>query len=269
MTPRGWWVLGVAGLAACATPGHVKQVQDQVALLRAELARGDSARLVQLAEVQVAQRRTADSLEAARAQLRSLRTELGAELYDVQQQMVQVQALTGQSQQRLSELRAQLEARAGQLAAAVAAPRDTAATAAAPAAPAPGTPAVVPAASADQMYEASLQQMRRGSMGTARAGFLELLRAWPQSDRAPDALYYVGQSFAAEAPDSAVAYYERVAKEFPRSSRAASAIYNVGLLADRRKDATGAKAAFERVVRLYPRSDEAALARDRLKPPAR
>ena len=41
------------------------------------------------------------------------------------------------------------------------------------------------------------------------------------------------------------------------------------LLAERKKDLEAARGFFTRVVRDYPRSDEAALARDRLKTPAR
>ena len=47
--------------------------------------------------------------------------------------------------------------------------------------------------------------------------------------------------------------------------RASSALYNLGLLAERRKESAKAKDAYQRVVQKYPQSDEAALARDRLK----
>ncbi|HZN96675.1 MAG TPA: tetratricopeptide repeat protein, partial [Gemmatimonadales bacterium] len=79
------------------------------------------------------------------------------------------------------------------------------------------------------------------------------------------ALYFIGQSFAAENPDSAAAYYGQVVQKYPSSSRAASALYNLGLLAERRKDTRKARESYQRVVQRYPQSDEAALARDRLK----
>jgi tol-pal system protein YbgF len=164
---------------------------------------------------------------------------------------VQLQELTGQSQQRLSELRTQLEARGEQISAAV--PGDT------------SSPAGAPSASADQMYEASLAQLRRGSTSTARQGLREMLRTYPTSSRAGDALYFIGQSFAAESPDSAAAYYEQVVQKYPSSSRAGSALYNLGLIAERRKEIRKAREAYQRVVQKYPQSDEAALARDRLK----
>ena len=78
----------------------------------------------------------------------------------------------------------------------------------------PSRPAAAVSASADQMYEASLAQLRRGSTGTARLGLREMLRTYPTSPRAPDALYFIGQSFAAENPDSAAAYYTQVVDRY-------------------------------------------------------
>lgn len=250
---------GLAGLAACATSGDVRRVGNEVALLRAESARQDSATAVRLGEIMRLQQRIMDSLGLA---VRSLRGDTQQDLYNIEQQLVQLQELTGQSQQRLTELRTQLEARGAQIAA-------TSTSQPPPAAPGdttrPAAPAPAPAASADEMYEASVAQLRRGSTATARTGFRQLLQAYPNSERVADAVYFLGQSFAAENPDSAGLYYKRVVEQYPQSPRASAALYNLGLLAERRKDGAGAKAAYQRVVKEYPRSGEAALARDRLK----
>jgi tol-pal system protein YbgF len=241
----------VVGVNGCVTKGDVQQVQDDIALFKAETARRDSARAAQLTQVIQMQQRVMDSLTNSRRAVGQLRGDLASDLYNIQQQLVQLQELTGQSQQRLSELRTQLEARGEQISST--APRDTAA------APTQAS------ASADQMYEASLAQLRRGSTSTARQGLREMLRTHPTSERAGDALYFIGQSFAAENPDSAAFYYEQVVQKHPSSSRAASALYNLGLVAERRKETRKAREAFQRVVQKYPQSDEAALARDRLR----
>jgi tol-pal system protein YbgF len=244
--------LGVlAGVSGCVTKGDVQQVQDDIALFKAETARRDSARAAQLTQVIQLQQRVMDSLTNSRRAVGQLRGDLASDLYNIQQQLVQLQELTGQSQQRLSELRTQLEARGEQISSTTTG--DTAA------------PPAQASASADQMYEASLAQLRRGSTSTARQGLREMLRTYPTSERAGDALYFIGQSFAAENPDSAAAYYEQVVQKHPSSSRAASALYNLGLVAERRKQTSKARDAYQRVVQKYPQSDEAALARDRLK----
>jgi tol-pal system protein YbgF len=231
-------------------------VQADVALLKAESARRDSARAAQLTQVIQTQQRIMDSLGVTTHALGQLKGDVGTDLYNIQQQLVQLGELTGQSQQRLTELRTQLEARGAQQSLST------------PSAAAPGDsahPESTSNASADQMYEASLAQLRRGSTSTARIGLREMLRSYPTSARAPDALYFIGQSFAAENPDSAAAYYSQVADKYPTSPRASSALYNLGLLAERRKESAKAKDAYQRLVQKYPQSDEAALARDRLK----
>lgn len=245
-----WLAAGLAtGLAGCVGKSDIQRVQDDIALFKAETARRDSARAAQLTELIRVQQRIMDSLTTSRRAVGQLRGDLASDLYNIQQQLVQLQELTGQSQQRLSELRTQLEARGEQIASTT--PGDTARTSS--------------AASADQMYEASLAQLRRGSTSTARLGLREMLRVYPNSERAGDALYFIGQSFAAENPDSAAAYYGQVVQKYPSSPRAASALYNLGLLAERRKETRKARESYQRVVQRYPQSDEAALARDRLK----
>ena len=243
-----------AGLAGCASRGDVQMVQGEVALLRAEVSRRDSARAAQLGEVIRMQQGMMDSLGLTRRAVAQLKGDLAPDLYNVQQQLVQLQELAGQSQQRLTELRTRLEARGAEI----------------ESGPAPGDSAApigggTTNASADQMYEASLAQLRRGSLSTARLGLRELLRVHPTSERAPDALYFIGQSYVTENHDSAAAYYGQVVDNYAQPPRAASAVYNLGLLAERRKETARAREAFQRVVESYPQSDEAALARDRLK----
>jgi tol-pal system protein YbgF len=247
---------GALALGGCATKGDVQMVQGEVSLLKAEMARRDSSRAAQLQQVIQLQQQVMDSLTATRKTVAQIKGDLGGDLYNVQQQLVQLQELTGQSQQRLTELRTRLEARGAEIAAT---PSTTPGDSARP------TDGGAASASADQMYEASLAQLRRGSLSTARLGLRELLRQYPTSDRAPDALYFVGQSYASENPDSAQAYYSQVVEKYPKSPRAGSALYNLGLLAERRKDTAKAREAYQRVVQQYPQSDEAALARDRLK----
>ncbi|HET8650348.1 MAG TPA: tetratricopeptide repeat protein [Gemmatimonadales bacterium] len=246
------WVaagLAAAALGGCATKGDVTRVQEQLEDFRVVSARQDSIRAARLNEVIHLQQQMMDSLDATQSALRTLRGDVANDLYNVQQQLVQLQELTGQSQQRLTELRTQLEARGEQIAD----------TGAAGQPPAGGNP------SADQMYEASLQQLRRGSTSTARLGLRQLLSSYPQSEHAADAVYFIGESFAAENPDSAEVYYRQVVTQYPSSPRAATSLYKLGLLAERAKDTAGAREAYQTLLKQYPRSDEANLARDRLK----
>jgi tol-pal system protein YbgF len=247
-------LLGIA-LSGCALKGDVEKVGVEVAALRQESAQRDSIRAARLNEVLELQQRIMDSLgssiAATQRSVTSIQGALAQDLYRIQQQLVQVQELTGQSQQRLSELRSQLETRSQQ----TVAPADTSGSA----------PVSSSAPSADQMYEASLQQLRRGSVATARMGFRQLIQNHPTSPKVADAMYFIGESWAAEAPDSAARYYEQVVTTYPTSTRAPGSLYKLGLLAERRRDVAAARAYFTRVARDYPRSEEAALVPDKLK----
>src|SRR5881409_4162159 len=248
------------GLAAgCALKGDVRKVELQVEALRAERTRADAERAAQIDSLRLLLVAVQQALAAQQAYLVQMRGDVRTDLVAVQQQLVQVQELTGQSQQRLSELRARIEERAQQ----PVPPVDTTGR------PAGGGPPGGPSGNPggpgpDQLYDLSLQQFRRGSLGTARLGFREFLRLYPTHERAPDALFYLGETWGGESADSAAAVYQQVVKTYPNSSRAPAALYKLGLLAEQRSDKAAARTYYARVIAGYPRSDEANLARDKL-----
>src|SRR3990172_6525298 len=104
--------VGFGGLSGCATKGQVRLLESEVHSLRVETARRDSARAAALAAVLTLQQRIMDSLGATQEALRTMDVRFQGDLTDVQRQLLQVQELSGQSQVRLSELKAQLDARA-------------------------------------------------------------------------------------------------------------------------------------------------------------
>lgn len=244
------------GLAAgCALRGDVRKVELQVGALEAELARAEAARRVDLDSTLALLGALQQALSAQQNYLVQLRGDVRTDLLAVQQQLLAVQELTGQTQQRLTEFRRRLEQEAQETV-----PPVQGGGGGVPVGPS-GNPA---GPGPDQMYELSLQQLRRGSFATARVGFREFLRVFPTHELAPDALFHVGETFAQDTPDSAAAVYERVVKAYPNSPRAPSALYKLGLGAERRGDIPAARTFYARVVAGYPRSAEANLARDKL-----
>lgn len=245
----------VVVLSGCALKGDVRRVERQLQAMQQEAARADSARAVDLARLADLLGLLGDSLTAHQRSLTVLRGELRSDLTEVQRQLVQIQELTGQSQQRLSELRTQMERRPPLQSAPTGQPADRT--------PVDSAGGDVP--SPNELFELGLQQLRRGSPQAARLAFGQLLASYPKDPRVPDALYFVGESWGSAAPDSAAPAYERVVKEFPTSARAPGALYKLGLLAERRGDHTAARGYYQRVLADYPRSDEAALAREKLR----
>jgi len=241
------FALATVALGGCALRSDVRRLEEQLTTMQDDNDRRDSLHSAQLTQLLALQQQTTDSLAAVQATMLAFRGETLGQLYDVQKQMLQVQELTGQSTRRLNELRGDLDARGQQLSVGV------------PTVGGEGN------ASAVQMYEASLQQLRKGSTATARAGFRQFLQQYPTAPEAPDALYFIGESFSTEAPDSAAAYYAQVAERYPASARAASALYRLGVMEESAKNTTGARGYYQRLIAKYPTSNEAALARDRLK----
>ncbi len=255
-------LLGIAAAAAllgCATKGSVRLVETQVAVLRAQTARADSARAAELARIIALQQRILDSLTASREALRQVRNEVGGDLLSVQEQLVQIQELVGVSTRRLGELRRDLDNRAEELAT-----RDTARAVQAPGDTAAVTPLAPSVPTPDQLYQGARTDILRGSLNTARTALREFLRLYPTHPQAPDATYSLAETFETEIPDSAAYYYTRVAEQHRASPRAPEAVYKVGLLAEKRQDRAGARQAYERLIAQYPASAVAELARARL-----
>jgi tol-pal system protein YbgF len=255
---RSALVVSLGLVAGCALKGDVRKVELQVEALRADVSKSDAARVAERDSILALVRLVQQSLTAQQAYLVQLRGDLRTELIAVQQQLVAVQELTGQSQQRLTELRSRIEARSQQ-------PDPVGGTGGPPVGPS-GNPA---GPGPEQMYDVSLQQYRRGSTTTARGGFREFLRVFPAHERAPDALFYIGESFEQTAPDSAAAMYDQLVRAYPNTPRAPSALYKLGLLAEQRGDRVAARTYYSRVIAGYPRSPEADLARQnqqRLRP---
>jgi len=242
-------------LSGCALKGDVRRVEREVVALRAEAARADTARAVEFERLTALVAALHDSLGRQQVRLADALQEnqgvLRSDLIEIQRQLLQLQELTGQSQQRLSDLRRQFEQRAQQP------PTEAGSTGALPATQQGGV-------GPTELFELSLQQLRRGSPQTARSGFEKFLQDFPTNERTVDAVFFIGESWGAAAPDSAAPAYERVARDWPDSPRAPSALYKLGLLAEQRGDAAQARTFYQRVLSGYPRSDEAALARDKL-----
>jgi tol-pal system protein YbgF len=248
--------LAAVTLSGCALKGDVRRVERQLAALQSAMAaahaRADSLRAAELTRVLALLEAVQDSLVVQQRTLTVTRGEFRSDLTDVQRQLVQIQELTGQSQQRLSEVRRQLERRGPDLAPPAGA--DTGGAGATPALPGP-----------DQLFDLALQQLRRGSPATARAAFQQFLQAYGTHARVPDALFFLGETWAGTNPDSAAQAYEAVARSHPNSARAPGALYKLGLLAEQRGDRDAARGYYQRVLSGYPRSEEASLAREKLR----
>jgi tol-pal system protein YbgF len=247
---KKWMLIAPAAMlfAGCfATQKDVQVLQGDISLMRSERLAADSARSRQLDRAIASVRVANDSLVALSTRLTRFRSDMTMSMSSVQQELLQVQVLTGQSQQRIQEVRASLEDRQ----AATAVPDST------------GAP-VVPGPNA--LFQAAREQMMQGSNSAARQAFQDLIAKYPKADVAPDAAFYIAETYAAEKNTKAAdSVYAQVAAQYAGSPRAATAIYKRAVAALSAGDDSKARDLFNQLIKKYPRSDEAALARDRVK----
>jgi tol-pal system protein YbgF len=114
-------------------------------------------------------------------------------------------------------------------------------------------------------YERLLALFRDGDLDGARQGFAAFLRDYPNSDLAPNARYWLGEShYGKKDYKQAIDSYDRVELDFPQSEKVPAAILKKGYAYLAMKDKKRASSAFKQVVTLYPRSPEAGKASDKL-----
>lgn len=267
--------------ACFATREDVQALHTDVQTLRADNARSDSARRAALDRVVASLNIVRDSLGLLSTRVVKMQGDVRGDLYNVGQQLLQIQELTGQSQQRVQELRASLEAKQSDIQSSVApqsasptmnVPSGTTTTPPSTTPPRAGTTTTpAPAGGAgtpgpNQLFQLSLEQLRRGSPGAARTGLQTLLQQYPSSDLVPDAQFYLGEAYKQEGnaagADSA---YAAVVSGFPTSPRAPTALYKRALGMEEKGNIVGARGLLNDLVSRYPRSDEAALAKERLR----
>lgn len=243
-----------------ATRDDVRVLQSDLRSMRAESLRSDTLNRQMLESLSQRVETVDDSLRMLSARLTQLQGSTREDLYNIGQLLIQIQELTGQSQARILDLRAELEQRARQEPQPVdpnaPPPSDTSR-------PDAGAPMAGPGPA--QLLQLSIDQLRRGSAGTARRGLEELLAQHPNSDLVPQATFYLGEAYAAEGNlQAADSVFVAVHTRFPRSSEAPTALYKHGVYLEDQGRAQDAERVFREVVNQYPRSDAATLARSRL-----
>jgi tol-pal system protein YbgF len=243
-------LLAIVGLGACATKKDVDAIQEELAAVRARQA-------VIEAGIDSLQRALAYALTFQRDISLTTRGDVKRQLDDMEHELVEIQELLGQSQIVLNNLRERIDTRewrASELAAAIV--PDSAGA----------EPAEIdPGAGGDprSLYSASIEQFRRGAFVTARTGFEEFLEAYPADELAPDAQYYLAETYKEEDDaERAIREYRRVVELYPNSRTAPTALYKAGLLEVDEGNRDQACQYFQRILAGYPRSDEARLASD-------
>jgi tol-pal system protein YbgF len=116
-----------------------------------------------------------------------------------------------------------------------------------------------------ESYERTLTRFKDGDLDGARQGFAEFLVQHPHSDLAPNARFWLGESFYGKKDYSrAIDAYDQVQLNHPASEKVPAALLKKGYAYLALKDRKKAASALKQVIDLYPRSPEANKAIDKL-----
>jgi len=258
MTKYSAFFLGLVTLAAngCffATKQDIDRLQQDIVGTRATSNAVDSVQRAQLIEVSRTVRSLDDSIASLSKRLAAMRTASEGDMTAMREDISQLQDLSGQSEQRLRDMRATLEEKRQADAAAV----DTSSGAGAAAVPASGPGPL-------QLLQAGRDQLLKGGNVSARAAFKDLIAKYPTSEYVPEAMFYTAQAYAAERNmEAADAQYAQLITKYPKSPRVPTAMYKRALQLQATKKTAEAKKLYQDIIKRFPRSDEAALADERL-----
>ena len=116
-----------------------------------------------------------------------------------------------------------------------------------------------------EAYERILSRFKDGDLDSARQGFSEFLVRHPHSDFAPNARFWLGESYYGKKDyPKAIDAYDQVQLNHPTSEKVPAALLKKGYAYLALKDRKRAASALKQVIDLYPRSPEANKAIDKL-----
>jgi tol-pal system protein YbgF len=241
---RGSWTAPLCLLAcsllasACvATKGDVRKLQTELAVLRAQK---DS-----LERVAARLNRTLqDSLQENNELLRKMHGQIVNQLSSVQDLILTVQQMSGQNEQRIAQLREQIEQSRQQSVI-----------------PPGGGPGSAAAGDIEKMFADGMSRLD-DSPAIARVAFQQIVADFPSHGRAADAQFYIAETYYKEKNyEQAYRQFELVVESFPDAPKAPAALMRAGAIAEERRDPTKARGYYQQVANRYSRTDEARQAR--------
>lgn len=247
-------VLGVFLL--CVTPAHAQLFKDDELYKRVAAAEAQRAADIRRTEAMEA-RATA---QEARAEQQS------RALVDLTQQ---IEALKGE----IAKLRGQIEVLSNDIDNAQKRQRDfytdldtRLRKVEPPPPPTPGAPPKPPTADEQKAYDAGLNLVKSSNFKTAIEAFGAFLRTYPNSQLAPSAQYWIGNSqFALRDFKAAISAQQRVVEVWPDDAKAPDALLNISSAHVELKDVKSARVVIEDLCKKYPQSDACKTGLDRLK----
>lgn len=116
-----------------------------------------------------------------------------------------------------------------------------------------------------EAYERTLTRFKEGDLDAARQGFAEFITQHPNSELAPNARFWLGETYYGKKDYTrAIDAYDQVQLNHPASEKVPAALLKKGYAYLALKDRKKAASALKQVIDLYPKTPEANKAVDKL-----
>ena len=265
------WVmcpLTLISLAACATYGDIRSVQDD--LIRIE------------EKVNQLPKRLGTQTQAEKDVPLRNQAKILSEIEELKNKLQSINGSLETSNFRLEELFHDLEflivrtveettpaspptAISGLPSAAQPVPPGTIPSAEAPTTTPPSPPPLIAGITPETIYQTAYNDYVRGNYSLAILGLKEFLNKFPQSELSPNAQYWLGECYySLKDYETAVKEFEQVAINYPQSNKAPGALLKLSYSLAELQQPAEAKAKLNELLIKYPNSPEADQARKRL-----
>lgn len=116
-----------------------------------------------------------------------------------------------------------------------------------------------------QDFEAALAALRKGDFVAAQAGFVALIKQYPQSGYRSSALFWLGNAqYASRNYKEAIVNFRALVAADPQHLRAPEALLSTANCQVELKDARSARRTLEDLLKAYPQSEAASVAKERI-----
>jgi tol-pal system protein YbgF len=123
-----------------------------------------------------------------------------------------------------------------------------------------------PVSQDEKIYREAYAHFKKGEYDPAVTQFEELMKNYPQTSLAADALYWIGEAkFNQGKFEEAVLQFDRVLKEYPGSKKELNALLKQGQSFEKMGDSQSAKIIFKKLVTEHPHTAQGRIAGGRLK----
>jgi tol-pal system protein YbgF len=115
------------------------------------------------------------------------------------------------------------------------------------------------------IYESAYLNYVKGNYEDAISGFETYLSTTPDSPLSDNAMYWIGESYAAMGKNqNAVDKFRELIKKYPESSKRPTALYKIAIIYEQVGDNKTAAHFYNQIIKDFPNSPEATLAKDKL-----